>query len=318
MEDTAHADSLQYTLKELRRKIADSEAQIAKLRKGQQEVPLSPAAQARVITAAFEEVTNAEPYLPFAGSVLPSLIAMRKTYSAVRETESLIKGEEEQRDAESKRLEADRAALKDQTLLTEALRERIESLRNDLAANADVREDQVLREKMQELRSKTDFYKNEHVRLRRALRQFVYEHLASLLAAEEVGGPVVGDVLEVDPRDLAAGLSAQGNLKRSAKGMSGSDKRQRRIDDIYRPDRLGRKEQSAQDDIEEAGKELLSLVQEMFERLVEAQGDNSESYITVDRESAATRFLIRSKVAQFHPKDAWRMRIIDFGRELDG
>lgn len=242
---------------------------------------------------------------------------MRKTYSAVKETESLIKSQEEQRDAESKRLEADRAALKDQTLLTEALRERIESLRNDLAANVDVQEDQVLREKMQELRAKAEYYKDEHVRLRRALRQFVYEHLAGLLAAEEAGGPVVGDVLEVEPRDLVAGFSAQGNLKRSARGTYGSDKRQRRIDDIYRPDRLGHKEQAAQDDIEGAGKDLLALVQDMLERLVEARGDNSESYITVDRESAAARFLIRSKVAQFHPKDAWRMRIIDFGRELD-
>jgi hypothetical protein len=27
--------------------------------------------------------------------------------------------------------------------------------------------------------------------------------------------------------------------------------------------------------------------------------------------------LVRAKVAQFHPKDARRLRLIDFGRELD-
>ena len=42
------------------------------------------------------------------------------------------------------------------------------------------------------------------------------------------------------------------------------------------------------------------------------------SYIDLPRDSAASRFLVRSKVAQFHPRDARRLRLVDFGRSLDG
>lgn len=40
-------------------------------------------------------------------------------------------------------------------------------------------------------------------------------------------------------------------------------------------------------------------------------------YYPLERESAASRFLVRAKVAQFHPKDAKKLRLIDFGKELD-
>jgi hypothetical protein len=40
-------------------------------------------------------------------------------------------------------------------------------------------------------------------------------------------------------------------------------------------------------------------------------------YVDLQRDSAAARFLVRAKVAQFHPRDAGRIRLIDFGRQLD-
>ena len=49
-----------------------------------------------------------------------------------------------------------------------------------------------------------------------------------------------------------------------------------------------------------------------------AAGDqDSDPYIRVRRESAAVRFLVRAKVAQFHPDDARKLLLIDFGKELD-
>ena len=41
------------------------------------------------------------------------------------------------------------------------------------------------------------------------------------------------------------------------------------------------------------------------------------AYVTMQRDAAAARFLVRAKVAQFHPKDAQRLRLIDFGQEID-
>jgi hypothetical protein len=137
-----------------------------------------------------------------------------------------------------------------------------------------------------------------------------------MLAAEELGGPVVGDVMEVDPDELAAGFNAQGRLKKP-KGAEG-DKRQRRIDEIWG---AAAGETSARVDgdaeILAAGREMRELTEELSNRLVQAKGDNSASYVVLESESAAARFLVRSKVAQFHPKDANKLRLIDFGRDLE-
>ena len=56
-----------------------------------------------------------------------------------------------------------------------------------------------------------------------------------------------------------------------------------------------------------------------MKRLLVALAGESEGgvYINLNRESAAARFLVRAKVAAFHPKDARRLRLVDFGRDLE-
>ena len=65
------------------------------------------------------------------------------------------------------------------------------------------------------------------------------------------------------------------------------------------------------------GLDLRELTEELVRSLMESGGDSSAAYVRVERDSAAARFLVRSRVAQFHPKDATRLRLIDFGGELD-
>ena len=152
----------------------------------------------------------------------------------------------------------------------------------------------------------------------RFLRGFIKNDLAPMLAAEELGGPVVGELMDIDSEDLAGGFNAQGKLKKATKGALDQDKRQRRIDEIWGAATGGqRQEQGAEDEISAAGQEMRTLIENLLNRLATARGDNSESYVTLERESAAARFLIRSKVAQFHPKDSSRIRLVDFGRELE-
>jgi hypothetical protein len=57
------------------------------------------------------------------------------------------------------------------------------------------------------------------------------------------------------------------------------------------------------------------LIEDLFATLVGPGG--GKAYYDLEKESAASRFLVRAKIAQFHPKDAKKMRLIDFGRELD-
>jgi hypothetical protein len=270
-----------------------------------------------VINTALADINTAsEPFLPFAGSVLPALLALRRAHQTITESRAYLESHAAEADRERKQLETDRTTLKDQRLLTDALASRIEMLRQELAAKAEMRPEDSAREKMDELRARTKNYDKERKQLMRALLDFIDNQLAPMLAAEELGGPVVGDVMEVDPDELAAGFNAQGRLKKP-KGAEG-DKRQRRIDEIWG---AAAGETSARVDgdaeILAAGREMRELTEELSNRLVQAKGDNSASYVVLESESAAARFLVRSKVAQFHPKDANKLRLIDFGRDLE-
>jgi hypothetical protein len=62
---------------------------------------------------------------------------------------------------------------------------------------------------------------------------------------------------------------------------------------------------------------MRELTEQLMNKLVEAGGDTSAAYVELPRETAAARFLVRSKVAMFHPKDARRLRLVDFGRDLE-
>jgi len=157
------------------------------------------------------------------------------------------------------------------------------------------------------------------VSLVKAFNAFIDDILAPMLAAEELGGPVVGEMTEVDDEDLGRGFSSQGKVKKSKNGPD-DDKRQRRIDQIwgsapqegsFRVDKEEWTEQKA------AGVEMRDLTEQLLNNLVEAGGSGSDVYVQLERESAAARFLVRSKVAQFHPKDSRKLRLIDFGKELD-
>ena len=140
-----------------------------------------------------------------------------------------------------------------------------------------------------------------------------------MLAAEELGGPVVGDPLDVSDDILMKGFNQRGKARKSRGHMDGlPEKRQRTIGQIW-----GRREQEESNDDEElntrngrqaAAKEMRMLTEDLLNIAVE---EGTLAYVTMQRDAAAARFLVRAKVAQFHPKDAQRLRLIDFGQEID-
>ncbi|KAK0392526.1 hypothetical protein NLU13_2021 [Sarocladium strictum] len=310
-----HAVAIEYTLKELHRHIAEHEAKLEKIRPTKDDAPLSSIAQTKLLTMAFEEEAESQPFLPFPSSVLPALLALRKTHNTIQESRRYL-SEQQAANGQAKRsLDADHANLKDQKLLTDALNARIAALQEELDSKADLTPQDAAREKIDELKTRKKYYDKETSRLMKALMNFINERLAAQLAAEELGGPVVGDLMEIDSNDLAGGFNAQGKLKKTKAGPD-DDKRQRRLDEIW-----GQVEGGAgagkSDEISAAGAEMRELTEDLLNQLATSKGDTSASYVTLPRESAAARFLVRSKVAQFHPKDATRLRLIDFGRDLD-
>lgn len=66
-----------------------------------------------------------------------------------------------------------------------------------------------------------------------------------------------------------------------------------------------------------AAEELRTLSEDLLNASVSSGRNRSGAYVNLARDSAASRFLVRAKVAEFSPRDASRIRLIDFGRRLD-
>ena len=210
-------------------------------------------------------------------------------------------------------LEEEERNLKDNELISQKLEERIARLRQAKEeraqkTSADIADDQVRAKQAQK-----DYLRQEIKNHRQALNDFIDDHLAAMIAAEELGGPTVGDMQDVSTEMLEHGFSAQGKPKPAPKPSSKTNRVQMRLD---RQGNLVRDPlQEGTTSQEVAAADVKELLGELIEALL-GQG-SSGGYITLSRDSPIARFLVRAKVAHFHPKDARRLRLIDFGRTLD-
>lgn len=201
--------------------------------------------------------------------------------------------------------------------MQKALLTRISSLQGVIQEHTQKPPTQIAKDMMRDLKKKKGRYDTDTGKLVKSFNRFIDDHLAVMLAAEELGGPVVGEFLNVDATNLEIGFNTQGKA-RKAKDAASEDKRQQRIDEIWGQKlEIERGAKEPWDEKTASAAEMRELTEQLLNRLVEADGGMSDGYVELDRESAAARFLVRSKVAQFHPKDARRLRMVDFGRDLD-
>lgn len=293
------------------------------------------------MTTAYEAAARSDPFLPFADSVLPALLALRKAHGVVAESQTYLGGEgaasSPTLDQARKRLTMDKARLDDQRALQTALEARIVALRSGLETRSTMTAEEKRQEALDKLRTTKSDYDRDTAALLKSLKQFIQDRLGPMLAAEELGGPVVGGIVDVQTDDLAAGFSSQGKPRKPPAGDKAGkngkerneDRRQQRIDEIWGPRAGGgggsgedeegddEEDRSNWDEATAAAAEMQELTEELLNALAGAGGDSSAAYVTISRESAAARFLVRSKVAHFHPRDATKLRLVDFGRELD-
>lgn len=273
-----------------------------------------------IMTSAHDAATSSTPFHPFHGSILPALLALRKTHQTTSESRAYATSQGTSLEKARRHLELEKANLGDQRALQKALENRIGSLRNGLETIQKKTAEEVAQDRLDKLRQRKKHYNTETSRFLRVLNKFIDEHLGAMLAAEELGGPIVGDMMDVDTDELGAGFNAQGK-PRKPKANPDGDMRQRRIDDIWGPGdgqqmQRGRKNRDA-DEASAAGAEMRELTELLLNSLTDAAGDSSSAYVRIPKETAAARFLVRSKVAQFHPKDATMLKLVDFGRDLD-
>jgi hypothetical protein len=237
--------------------------------------------------------------------------------NCVKETKECISEIEAGAKEVQKRLGKEQADLKDAKQIQSGLTARISSLREEAEERSQKTPHEVAKEMIHKIEKKQTYYDEQTGNLVRAFNNFIDEHLAAMLAAEELGGPIVGGMVDVNQSVLEAGFSTQGKV-RKASGPVDEHKRQRRIDEIWGPQPSDDgKPKEPWNEQRAAGAEMRELTEQLLNSLVEAGGGGPGAYVELERESAAARFLVRAKVAQFHPRDARKLRLVDFGGELD-
>lgn len=281
------------------------------------ETPTAVRHQLDAVAAAYRDLSSSVPLLPFPDSVVPALIALRTTQSTIQDSKKYLASQKTSIQEAESRLDAERANLADQKALTKALESRIDALRDGIESRTAMSPDQIAREKIAELREQIKETNADTARLLNALKQFIDKPLAAMLAAEEMGGPVTGDLMDIDSDSLEAGFDARGKPKK-AKADASPGKRQRKIDDMFsRRHDPDDQEEPAPDKRVAAREEMQRLTEELMNQLMAADGSSSDAYIDIPEESAAVRFLARVQVAEFHPRNSRRLRLVDFGREIE-
>lgn len=266
--------------------------------------PWARISQARRAKKAYDSLIKSEDELPSTDSVLPSLLAIEDTSRLLQENKISVRTTAEQLSVNRERLQVENTNLRDSQSIATGLRERIQRIRNESARKEEQTPTQIAREQVAQQKKKNKDLDRTSANLKVSLDKFIDETLAPMLAAEDLGGPTVGDTFEVSDATLKAGYTAHGKPKKQKELVEGEDASQRRIDQFLQPtaDAAPANKRQA------AAKEMHALLEAMLEA--------ESSYIELARDSASSRFLVRAKVAQFHPRDARRIRLIEFGRSL--
>ncbi|KAK2791310.1 hypothetical protein FQN52_004987 [Onygenales sp. PD_12] len=332
LDHAAYNQQLDQTLRQLQDQVKRQESALQQLRlshsHSQPPLPrpgLDPAtrlSQTRRATKAYESLTQTTPSTPFPLSpetpALPTLLALRQTTTQITSLKTSITALASDLNTDRARLKSEESAVRDARLITSGLEGRIEHLQSTRPGEREKSAAQVGRELVQRERKRKVEMERKTGLLKDALKEFVDGYLAAMLAAEDLGGPVVGDQIVVADRTLEAGYTASGKERKrkddSGAGVgtgAGGDSRQRRIDELVNQGVRGEgRSGGVSRKREAAGREMHALLESLLEAAA------TSSYIELEQDSAASRFLVKAKIAQFHPRDARRLRLIDFAREL--
>lgn len=290
--------------------------------------------QIRTLTKAYTRLAERGPDLPPPTSSLPALLALQNTVlenAAVRHSVATTHADLK---LARERLALEQRDLKDNQALQDALRKRVAGLRSSSNATrstpAHQSAEESARRRLAAAETQRKASETEARQCTRALARFITTQLSPMLAAEELGGPVAGSDPAITEDDILSGFTAQGRRKKTRSrsedapaSAATQDLRQQRIDAIWGP-MAGTSADFAHDDegqdhrseVEAAALEMRDIVQELLDSASQQSRSNT-SYVRLSRDSAAARFLVRTNVAVLHHTDARRIRLRDFGRDVD-
>lgn len=236
---------------------------------------------------------------------------MDQSKIAITETETNVSKSRE-------RLRREENDLRDARSITQALEARIENLRLEDGEQLEKDNEELAKTMIQEQQERKRHYLMALRHLMKAFNKFIDEQLAAMLAAEDLGGPVIGDLVDIDEEILKAGFNQQGKARKlDADNLRADAKRIMRNGEIW--DSRSDDDQNEEIDLRSEKKAALASFRALIEDLLNAavRDEGSDAYVNISRESVAVRFLVRAEVAQFHPDDARKLRLVDFGGEWD-
>ena len=241
---------------------------------------------------------------------------------------------------------SEEASLKETEILAGALQRRIDAIEEALvpstsggSQDGSDQESQTATKILRDLESKRVTYTQAQRRFLRELSKFVKMYIAPMVAVEGLGGPVVGEEIPLDAtgravdvvRNLQSGRS--GRVARAQKKEVGMEKGQQTIHSMFQGKKRGldeaeyevpreEEEQVGEEDesddgskapVHNAAKEIKALLEE----LMNATMSPNQYILLPEGDSATARFLVRANVALFHPRDARKIRLVDFGKSIE-
>ena len=255
--------------------------------------------------------------MPSAESPLPALLAVRCTLKLIDQSKLTIRDTYRKLERARKELGREGQSLKDAQYLASSLETHLNKFRLDEIEQSKKQLHEIASGLALEQQQRKTRYAREMRALVRGLNRFVNDQLALMLAAEDLGGPVVGDVLDLDKNSLKAGFTQQGRAKKLPSESEGFEKRRRARNASIWGDADGNEaEEDPRDETEAAAAAFRDLTESLLNTA--AEGDDMDHYIHIQKENAAVRFLVRANVAQFHPEDAGRLRLLSFGTRFGG
>ncbi|KAK5015395.1 hypothetical protein LTR16_002833, partial [Cryomyces antarcticus] len=200
-DNIASETRLEKTLRELQNRVEQHRSALAALRASSldraNEVPSANPQmrlrQLQVIKSAYERLTPSEPSLPTPSSVLPALLATRLTEQTIKDLRAAISSTELDLTRTQERLEEEQSFLRDANLISSALEARIAHLQTQHAEQSHKSSSQTARDLVRAKQQRKKELGDRIISLQEALGDFIEAPLAAMIAAEELGGPVVGD-----------------------------------------------------------------------------------------------------------------------------
>ncbi|KAI0998034.1 hypothetical protein K3495_g10154 [Podosphaera aphanis] len=316
--DHNYTTCLELTLRTLQERVKEQENVLTQLHRSVTPIGTEPSPelnanikQLRLLTAAHQFVTASKPYLPAHESLLPPLLAFFVTSKTIQETQIAITETAASLENVKACIVKEKTDLARAKLIQKKLLARITDLEDDIRDQAQKSPTEINRDQVKQIKIQKAYYDNKISELSSVFNTFVDVDLSPMLVIEEFGGPIVSQAMSINDEMLDSQFGYRGKTK---KVKLHGDVRQKRIDQIWGSQKTESEEYSEK---HAAAMEMRRLIEQLFNNIACAEGYGPGSYIKLERDSAAARFLVRANIAQLHPKDASKLRLVDFGSSFD-